>query len=99
MFAMARRGTAYAARCFGQLDWYAHDARRTGGGVVHLGYHVARVRLGVREHLLMIHDRAGELELNRHARTLTSGIREDGWRKVLAGHTSVEEVLRVTRED
>ncbi len=47
----------------------------------------------------LIHDRAGELELNRHARTLTSGIREDGWRKVLAGHTSVEEVLRVTRED
>ncbi|EDX89840.1 type II secretion system ATPase GspE [Alcanivorax sp. DG881] len=47
----------------------------------------------------LIHDRAGELELNRHARTLTSGIREDGWRKVLDGHTSVEEVLRVTRED
>ncbi|WP_365807586.1 type II secretion system ATPase GspE [Alcanivorax sp.] len=47
----------------------------------------------------LIHDRAGELELNRHARTLTSGIREDGWRKVLGGHTSVEEVLRVTRED
>jgi len=47
----------------------------------------------------LIHDRAGELELNRHARTLTSGIREDGWRKVLAGYTSVEEVLRVTRED
>ena len=47
----------------------------------------------------LIHDRAGELELNRHARTRTSGIREDGWRKVLDGHTSVEEVLRVTRED
>ncbi|MEH6782600.1 MAG: type II secretion system ATPase GspE [Alcanivorax jadensis] len=47
----------------------------------------------------LIHDQAGELALNRHARTLTSGIREDGWRKVLAGHTSVEEVLRVTRED
>jgi len=47
----------------------------------------------------LIHDQAGELALNRHARTLTSGIREDGWRKVLGGHTSVEEVLRVTRED
>ena len=47
----------------------------------------------------LIHDQAGELALNRHARTLTGSIREDGWRKVLAGHTSVEEVLRVTRED
>ena len=28
-----------------------------------------------------------------------SGIREDGRRKVLAGETTLEEVLRVTRED
>ncbi|MEQ3636951.1 type II secretion system ATPase GspE [Alcanivorax sp.] len=69
----------------------------------HQGY---RGRTGIYELVLvdetlrqLIHDRAGELELNRHARTLTSGIREDGWRKVLGGHTSVEEVLRVTRED
>ena len=47
----------------------------------------------------LIHDQAGELALTRHARTLTGSIREDGWRKVLAGQTSVEEVLRVTRED
>jgi len=47
----------------------------------------------------LIHDGAGEQELERHARTLTPGIRDDGRNKVLAGITTVEEVLRVTRED
>jgi general secretion pathway protein E len=47
----------------------------------------------------LIHDGAGEQELERHARTLTPGIRDDGRNKVLAGVTTVEEVLRVTRED
>ena len=47
----------------------------------------------------MIHDGAGEHELEKYARTLTPGIREDGRRRILAGHTSIEEVLRVTRED
>ena len=47
----------------------------------------------------LIHERAGELEITRHARKLTPSIREDGWRKVLAGDTSIEEVLRVTKED
>ncbi|PKM21972.1 MAG: type II secretion system protein GspE [Gammaproteobacteria bacterium HGW-Gammaproteobacteria-14] len=47
----------------------------------------------------MIHDRASEQALERHARQHTPGIRSDGWRKVLAGDTSIEEVLRVTREN
>jgi general secretion pathway protein E len=47
----------------------------------------------------MIHDGSGEQALEKQARTLTSSIREDGKRLVLAGITSVEEVLRVTRED
>jgi general secretion pathway protein E len=47
----------------------------------------------------MIHDRASEQSLERHARQSTPGIRVDGWRKVLAGETSIEEVLRVTREN
>ena len=46
-----------------------------------------------------IHDKAGELELERIARRAGPGILEDGWRKALAGTTSVEEVLKVTRED
>ena len=46
----------------------------------------------------LIHDRASEQALERHARTRTPSMRQDGWRKVLAGETSIEEVLRVTRE-
>ena len=47
----------------------------------------------------MIHDGAAEHELERYARTLTPSIRDDGRAKVLRGDTTVEEVLRVTRED
>ncbi len=48
---------------------------------------------------VMIHDGAGEHELERHARALTPGIRDDGRAKVLSGVTSLEELLRVTREE
>jgi general secretion pathway protein E len=47
----------------------------------------------------MIHDGAAEHDLERYARTLTPSIRDDGRTKVLAGETTIEEVLRVTRED
>ncbi|ROR29576.1 type II secretion system ATPase GspE [Inmirania thermothiophila] len=47
----------------------------------------------------LIHDGAAEQALEAHARSLTPGIREDGRRRVLAGETSLEEVLRVTAED
>jgi general secretion pathway protein E len=48
---------------------------------------------------VMIHDGVGEHELERHARETTSGIRDDGRAKVQAGVTSLEELLRVTREE
>jgi general secretion pathway protein E len=47
----------------------------------------------------MIHDGAGEHELEARARTQGPGIAEDGMRRVLSGETSLEEVLRVTRSD
>ncbi len=47
----------------------------------------------------MIHSGVSEHELERHARKSTPSIRADGRRQVLAGHTTLEEVLRVTRED
>ncbi len=47
----------------------------------------------------MIHDGAAEAALEKYARTLGPGIRAEGRRKVLAGYTTLEEVLRVTRED
>jgi len=47
----------------------------------------------------LIHANAAEAEMERHARTRTPSILEDGWRKCVAGITSAEEVLRVTREE
>jgi general secretion pathway protein E len=47
----------------------------------------------------MIHDGASEQALEALARTHTPSIRQDGRRRVLAGVTTLEEVVRVTRED
>lgn len=47
----------------------------------------------------MIHDGASEQDLERYARTLGPGIRDDGRRRVLDGTTTLEEVQRVTRAD
>jgi general secretion pathway protein E len=54
----------------------------------------------VDEHLqAMIHQGESEQALERYARTLSPGIRDDGVRKVLDGTTTLEEVVRVTRDD
>ncbi len=47
----------------------------------------------------MIHNGASETEIERQARTISNGIRGDGVSKILAGITTLEEVLRVTREE
>ena len=47
----------------------------------------------------LIHNAASEQDMLRHARQLGPSIRDDGMRKVLEGVTTLEEVLRVTRED
>jgi len=47
----------------------------------------------------MIHDGAGEHQMERYARTRSPSIRDDGLQKALAGITTLEEVLRVTRAD
>ncbi len=47
----------------------------------------------------MIHEGRGELDLERHARQSSPSIRDDGRRRVLAGDTSLAELVRVTRED
>jgi len=67
-----------------------------------LGY---RGRTGIYELILideelrrLIHNNAGEHELEAHARRHGPSIRQDGARNVLAGVTTLEEVLRVTRE-
>jgi general secretion pathway protein E len=56
--------------------------------------------ISVDDHMrTMIHDGASEQDLERYARQFSPGIRDDGRRKILAGETTLEEVLRVTRED
>ncbi|MEW5249037.1 type II secretion system ATPase GspE [Microbulbifer discodermiae] len=46
----------------------------------------------------LIHDRASESALVGEARKVAPSIREDGIAKILAGVTSLEEVVRVTQE-
>ena len=46
----------------------------------------------------MIHSNTAEYELEEYARQQTPSIRADGLRKVIAGRTTLEEVLRVTKE-
>jgi general secretion pathway protein E len=47
----------------------------------------------------MIHEGVSEQELERHARKGGPSIRADGRRLVMLGRTTLDEVLRVTRED
>ncbi|MEO8802780.1 MAG: type II secretion system ATPase GspE [Rudaea sp.] len=69
----------------------------------HAGY---RGRSGIYEFVAvdeelrrLIHANAAEIELEHRARTRTPSILADGWDKCIAGITSAEEVLRVTREE
>ncbi|MBF0126499.1 MAG: type II secretion system ATPase GspE [Magnetococcales bacterium] len=47
----------------------------------------------------LIHDNAGEREVTAHARTFSQSLREDGLRLLQTGRTTIEEIVRVTRED
>src|SRR5690606_7324025 len=46
----------------------------------------------------LVHGNAAEYEIENYARQQSGSIRDDGLRKVLAGKTTIEEVLRVTNE-
>lgn len=68
----------------------------------HKGY---RGRTGIHELLLiddevqaLIHSEAGEQAIEKAVRAKTPSIRDDGLDKVLKGITSLEEVMRVTKE-
>lgn len=47
----------------------------------------------------MIHDGASEQLMRQYSRGLYPSLRQDGFRRVLKGETSLEEILRVTSED
>lgn len=65
-----------------------------------------RGRTGIHELLVvdehcreLIHNGKGEQSIEKYIRTQSPSIRQDGFSKVMAGITTLEEVLRVTRED
>ncbi len=65
-----------------------------------LGYHG---RTGLYEFITvddtmrtMIHDEIDELTMARHARSVSMNLRDDGIRCVLAGDTTIEELVRIT---
>jgi len=98
--ATARELAAFGKPADMQATLYRPSSNAPGR---HAGY---RGRTGVYEYVAvdeemrrLIHANAAEVELERHARTLGPGILEDGWHKCVAGITSVDEVLRVTREE
>ncbi len=74
-----------------------------GVGCEHCNYGGYRGRTGIYELIeiddalrLMIHEGASEQKMLQEARKHYPGIQEDGRRRILAGETSIEEVLRVT---
>ncbi|MGD8590831.1 MAG: type II secretion system ATPase GspE, partial [Chromatiales bacterium] len=46
----------------------------------------------------LIHKGAGELEMLQHARKYSDSIRKDGMNRVIAGATTIDEIIRVTQE-
>ena len=75
-------------------------------GCVQCNYSGYRGRTGIHEQLIvddtvreMMHDGRGEQAIEKYIRKTTPSIRQDGLDKVLQGITSLEEVLRVTREE
>jgi general secretion pathway protein E len=98
--ATARELAAFGKPADTQATLYRPSSNAPGR---HAGY---RGRTGVYEYVAvdeemrrLIHANAAEVDLERHARALGPGILEDGWHKCVAGITSVDEVLRVTREE
>lgn len=47
----------------------------------------------------MVHEHAGEHEMEKYARAFSPSLRDDGIRRVLSGETSLAEVVRVTRKN
>lgn len=70
------------------------------------GYNGYKGRTGIHELLVvddpireLIHAGKGELSIEKYIRSISPSIRFDGMQKVVQGITTLEEVLRVTREE
>ncbi len=84
----AEKPTIYRAKGCSECNHQGYKGR--------LGiYEVVKVDEHLRE---LIHSRAGEQELELQARKSGPSINDDGIQKVLAGVTTIEEVIRVTHK-
>ena len=101
----AYRPSALDCAAFGkelspELTLYRPGPQAEGRGAGYRGrtglYELVMVDEALRE---AIHAGRGEAEMLKLARRRTPAMIEDGWNKLLAGLTSVDEVLRVTRDD
>ena len=75
-------------------------------GCEECNYNGYKGRTGIHELLIvdehireLIHNGKGEQAVEKYIRTHSPSIRQDGCSRVLAGKTTLEEVLRVTREE
>jgi general secretion pathway protein E len=75
-------------------------------GCAHCRQFGYRGRSGIYELIMMddplrslIHSRESEQQLKNYSRNLFPSIRQDGYRRVLSGDTSLEEILRVSSEE
>jgi len=75
-------------------------------GCIECNFKGYKGRTGIHELLVvdekvseLIHNGKGEQAIEKYVRKSSPSIRQDGFDKVLAGITTLEEVLRVTRED
>lgn len=94
-----------------QKAWFSLDPKLQpqtlyrAQGCEHCSFKGYRGRTGIHELVLvdeqvqsLIHKEAGEQALEKYVRLQTPSIREDGLDKVRQGLTSLEEVMRVTKE-
>jgi len=89
-------------------DLGSHDSiyQANPNGCDHCHHEGYKGRTGIYELIViddqlrqLIHDRASQASLIKQVRINSSSIRQDGYKKVLRGETSLAEVLRVTQED
>ena len=85
---------------------HSRDTIYRANGCEHCGGTGFRGRTGIYELIMiddelrqLIHDQASEQRLTDHARERFAAIRKDGQEKVLAGITTIAEVMRVTLEE
>ena len=75
-------------------------------GCIHCNHSGYQSRMGIYELIViddqlrdMIHNEKSEMEMEAYVRQQTLSLRQDGIRLILEGKTSLDEVLRVSRED